>query len=319
MIVQDRTTWNRLFFSVKGSSLSRTWPRIAVVTGVAILVTYLNSWLGYKTYSLTTLPFTLIGVALGVFLGFRNNESYDRFWEGRRLWGQMVNVSRSFTRQIQTLVALPSTTAGRPSVDKSSEVGEFQLGTVGRLIAYVHAFRHHLRNSNVTDELTRYLTADEISRVSLHANRPLAILQLIAEQIQAAYQSGWIHVYHLPILEASLTEMTAIQGGCERIKATPIPFAYTVLIHRIVGVYCFMLPFGIVDSVGLMTPFVVLMIAHAFFGLDAIGDEIEEPFGLDPNDLPLSAITRMIEVNLLQLSGESDVPELLQAEDSILR
>lgn len=123
---------------------------------------------------------------------------------------------------------------------------------------------------------------------------------------------------HLPVLEGSLTEITGVQGGCERIKATPIPASYTVLIHRIVATYAFALPLGIVDTVHLWTPVVVLLIAYAFYGLDAIGDEIEDPFGRDPNDLPLSTLSRMIEVNLRQRLRESDVPELLRPQRGIL-
>ena len=124
---------------------------------------------------------------------------------------------------------------------------------------------------------------------------------------------------HLPVLEASLTEITTVQGACERIKSTPIPGSYTILIHRIVALYCLGLPFGIVSSVGLMTPVVVAIVAYAFYGLDAVGTEIENPFGTDENDLPLSALSRMIEVNLRQRLGESELPELLRPVDGILR
>jgi ion channel-forming bestrophin family protein len=113
---------------------------------------------------------------------------------------------------------------------------------------------------------------------------------------------------HLPVLEASLTALTDIQGGCERIKLTPIPFSYTTLIHRITAVYCYALPFGLVDVVGNYTPVVCGIVAYAFFGLDVVGDEIEMPFGDDPNDLPLRAITRTIEINLRQRLGEDPLP-----------
>src|SRR5690606_37389193 len=102
-----------------------------------------------------------------------------------------------------------------------------------------------------------------------------------------------------------------VQGGCERIKNTPIPWSYTVLMHSIVAVYCFALPFGLVQTTKLLTPIVVALIAYAFLGLDAVGDELEEPFGHDYNDLPLTALSRTIEVNLLQQLGETELPPLL--------
>jgi putative membrane protein len=107
-----------------------------------------------------------------------------------------------------------------------------------------------------------------------------------------------------------MTALTDIQGACERIKGTPIPFSYTTLIHRITAVYCYALPFGLVDQVKIYTPFVCVIVAYAFFGLDVVGDEIEMPFGTDYNDLPLRAISRTIEVNLRQRLGEQDLPPL---------
>jgi putative membrane protein len=123
---------------------------------------------------------------------------------------------------------------------------------------------------------------------------------------------------HLPVLEGSLTTLTDIQGGCERILATPVPFVYNVLMHRIVAGYCLFLPFGLVDTIGWVTPLAVAFIAFAFYGLDSIGEEIEEPFGTDWNDLPLSQLSRMIEVNLRQRAGDKDIPPLMQPVDGVL-
>jgi putative membrane protein len=117
----------------------------------------------------------------------------------------------------------------------------------------------------------------------------------------------------VPVLEASLTTLTDIQGACERIKSTPIPYSYTVLLHRIVAVYCTLLPFGLMDSIKWATPAVVLAISYCFFGLDAIGDELEQPFGVDINDLPLKAISRTIERNLRERLGEKVPPPVAPA------
>jgi len=119
-----------------------------------------------------------------------------------------------------------------------------------------------------------------------------------------ARRKRWIHALHVPVIEGSLTAMTDIQGACERIKSTPIPYSYTVLMHRLVAMYCLLLPFGLQDAAGWATPVVVLCISYALFGLDAIGDEVEQPFGVDPNDLPLSSISRTIEGNLRRRIGE---------------
>lgn len=314
MIVQDKSSWLRMVLDFRGSSLRQTWKRIAGVTLLSIVVTYVYHQAGYpEAYSLTALPFTLIGIALGIFLGFRNNECYDRYWEGRQLWGALVNVSRSFTRQV--LVVVDPSEEGT-----NSEQGPHpaQRELVHRTIAYVHALRHHLRGTSPFVDLSEYLDESELELLRCHRNVPIALLQGTAERVRVLWQRGWLHDLHLPVLETALTEMTTIQGGCERIKSTPIPYAYSVLIHRIVGFYCFFLPFGIVDTVQLMTPVVVLLISHAFFGLDAIGDEIEDPFGTDPHDLPLGAISQTIEINLTQLLGGREVCELPTPTNGIL-
>jgi putative membrane protein len=307
MIVQQKN-WIQLILTIRGSALSSIIWRVLLVTSVAAAVTLLH--LEYEVFevSMTPLPFTLIGLALSIFLGFRNNTSYDRFWEGRKLWGRMVNVSRSLTRQLLTLVNSPSTA----DESERKETSATQHELVYHVMGYVHAFRQHLRNQWQPNELEPFFSASELESLEIEKNRPVAILQLIGNKLQTLYQKGHIHAYHLPVLEQSLTEMTTVQGACERIKSTPIPFSYTVLIHRIVAFYCFALPFGIADKVGLLTPLVVAFVSYAFFGLDAIGDEIEEPFGLHTNDLPLSALSTMIEVNLRQRLGETELPALHQ-------
>lgn len=316
MIVQDRPSWIRLIFAVKGSGLNVTAPRIAVVTAFAIVITVVDALLKdrlkLEAFQLTSTPFSLIGVALGIFLSFRNSAAYDRFWEGRKLWGSLVNVSRSFTRQTLTLVVLP------PGNEQHSDLVEFRRDVVYRLIAYVNSLRHFLRGTDPLPELEGLLPKSEIALLRSQKNMPLAQVQALGRRVQWAWRQGWISDYHLPLLDASLTEITAIQGACERIRNTPIPFAYTVFIHRVVAAYCFFLPLGIVGDIHYMTPLVVLLISYAFFGLDELGDEIEEPFGVDLNDLPLHALCRGIEINLRQLLDEPDVPEFLQPEKGVL-
>ncbi len=140
----------------------------------------------------------------------------------------------------------------------------------------------------------------------------------MALKIKGAFDKGYVHPMHLPTLEQTLVALTDIHGACERIKSTPIPFSYTTLIHRIVAVYCYTLPFGLVNEVGFLTPVAALVLSYAFFGLDIVGDEIEQPFGYDPNDLPLTSISKMIEINLRQRLGESPLPAPIKPVDEVL-
>lgn len=286
------------------------WRRLLAVFVVACVTTWAHESYDVLSDVDTTLaPFSLIGVALGIFLGFRNNASYDRFWEGRKLWGQIVNASRTITRQILVFVG---------PVEGGEEEREHHRAAVYRVIAYVHLLRHHLRREDDFTEVEGLLSERELEALRVEHNRPVALLQMMGLQFRKDWERGWIDSFHLPVLEGSLTELTGVQGGCERIKNTPIPYSYSLLLHRIVGIYCFMLPFGLVVDVGMVTPLVVLFVSYAFLGLDAIGGEIEDPFGYDPNDLPLSQLTRMIEVNLRQRLGETDLPDYHQPVDNLL-
>jgi putative membrane protein len=121
-------------------------------------------------------------------------------------------------------------------------------------------------------------------------------------------RAGRVDSILMAAFDSTLTRMTGTAAACERIKGTPIPFSYTLLLHRTAYLYCFLLPFGLVDSVGALTPLVVAIVAYTFFGLDALGDEIEEPFGTSPNDLPLDALCRTIEIDLRESLGDTDIP-----------
>jgi putative membrane protein len=225
-----------------------------------------------------------------------------------------VNTSRTFARQAVTLIAPPHDAS--PAV--RAEVEELERDLVHRAIAFVHTMRHSLRDEDLGEEVRQLLPPSEVEALKAESNKPSAVSFGIAMRIKGAFDRGFIHPMHLPTLEATLVALTDIHGGCERIKSTPIPFSYTTLIHRIVAVYCYCLPFGLVTEVGILTPVASLVVSYAFFGLDIVGDEIEQPFGYDPNDLPLSAISRMIEINLRQRLGEKDLPAPLKPIDEVL-
>lgn len=296
-----------------GFALPHIWTRVIITTLISIGVTVLYREVPAIHFNLTPIPFTLIGLPLGIFLGFRNNTAYDRFWEGRKLWGALVNTSRSFTRQVLTLLEFQE-----DATDRDPDALEaFEREIVRLTIAYVHAFRCHLRDMDPFEEIERVLPAEVAARFRDEPNVPIAMLQHIGDRLVEARRKRWVHPYHVNILEGSLTSLTDIQGACERIRSTPIPFSYTVLMHRIVAVYCVLLPFGLETTMGWATPAVVLAISYAFFGLDAIGDEIEDPFGEDINDLPLHAISRMIEINL-RARIKDEGPEPLRPTRGIL-
>lgn len=313
MWVEDQQrSWIRLVLS-GGRALPHIWLRTLSVTAVSVVATLLYQEVPAFHYSLTSMPFTVVGLALGIFLGFRNTASYDRFWEGRKLWGQLVNTSRNLTRQILTLM-VPAETDGE---SERAALRALQTRCVHAIIAYAHAFRRVLRKEDPIERIAELLPAEAVERLRPEENVPCGITQLLGEWFAEARARGWVHPMHVPQLEGSLVVITDVQGGCERIQSTPIPFSYTVLLHRIVAVYCICLPFGIDEAVGWARPLVVMVVSYAFFGLDQIGEEIEDPFGRDTHDLSLAAISRTIERNLRRRLGEP-VPPPLQPRDNVL-
>jgi putative membrane protein len=290
-----------------------------VVTITAVVLTYIEVEFDFFHLELTIVPFSLVGLALSIFLGFRNNASYDRFWEGRKLWGSLVNNARTLAREHELLIGIvPARDGGDPVAATPDEIRAIRTGLTYTLMGYVHALRLHLRGQQQLDELAPFLSAELLARLETSQNRPATILEDMSRRYRALWERGLIHVMHLPRLEHLLETNTDVQGGCERILKTPVPFAFTVLLHRIVAVYCFMLPFGLVKSLGMVTPAVVAFVAYAFMGLDALGDSLEEPFGFDDGDLPLTQLSRMIEINLRQTLGETDLPAQIVAQNDVL-
>ena len=311
MIVLERPHGARLFFVLRGSVLPRIAAAIASCTAVAIVVTITHGFFFQWKVTLTTVPFSLIGLALAIFLGFRNNAAYDRFWEARKLWGDLVHRSRSFARQLQSLLDFEE-----PA--KATDSDDLRQVLILRTIALAHALRHQLRDSDANEDMKRLLPPDEVEGFAASRLGTDYLLRRMGRDLGTCVRSGKLDARLAAEMDAALSAMTAAATGCERIKNTPIPFAYTLLLHRTASLYCFLLPFGLVDLIGFMTPFVVAIVAYTFFGLDALGDEIEEPFGLAPHHLPLNAICRTIEINLLEALGVRDLPKPLLPVDSRL-
>ena len=288
MIVRPRPHWLRMLFVLRGSVLPAIAPQLLAATGFAILVTLLHGQLFEWKIPLNFVPFSLIGLTLAIFLGFRNSTSYARYWEARTLWGALLNETRSLARQGLTLADAP---AHAPAL-------------VARLAAFVHALRHQLRGSDPTADLARLLPPEACERLAQARYKPAVLLLMAGEWIRDRRVEGTLEPALVPAMELPLGRLSEALGGCERIAGTPIPFTYAVLIHRTIYFYCVLLPFGLVDSIGPMTPVIVAFVAYTFFALEALGAELEEPFGNAPNDLALDAMSRMIENTLREMLGE---------------
>ena len=262
----------------------------------------------------TTIPFTLIGLPLAIFLGFRNNTAYSRYWEGRRLWGEILILARTLARQSQSLIA-----ADHP-VDPRQRACDVRVRLVHRVVAFAHTLRAQLRGLNQDTAAEHWLPPAEWQKLQQLplALRSDAIVQAMGRDLGECIAQKRIDPCLAASIDRTLTGLTSAGASCERIRNTPIPFSYSLLLHRTAHMYCFLLPFGLVDVTSFMTPFVVAIVAYTFYGLDALGDELEEPFGVESNDLALDSICRGIEISLGHSLGDPQIPEPLKPVDYLL-
>lgn len=299
----SRSPW-RMLFTLRGSIVPVIWKRVLAMMVLAAGVVLLAHDLPHASLALSAAPLTLIGLTLAIFLGFRNSIAYERWWEARTMWGELLIVVRNLARQTQSLlldVPLPQ-----------------RRVLVHRLVAFAHALRHLLRGTEPTADLAKWLPAEEAAALAASPNPPNALLGLIGTHYAAQQRAGQLDSILLASIDAQITRMSYVLGGCERIRSTPIPFAYILLLHRTVYVYCLLLPFCLVDSVGWLTPLMVGILSYTFFGLDALGEQIEDPFDRLPNDLALDTLCRGMEISLTELLGDSELPTPLSATDSVL-
>ncbi|MBJ2126767.1 MULTISPECIES: bestrophin family protein [Flavobacterium] len=294
MIIKKKDNWFKMLFEWKGSVLPQLLPRLFLLFLFSFLIVYYKSFLLEYNLHINPAIFTLFGIALAIFLGFRNNVSYDRFWEGRKLWGALLNDTRSLARQSITLLN---------TKENKLESQKF----INLLIAFVYALKHQLRNTNSTEDFNRLLPSDFKEQLKDVHFKPIIILRELGLWVKKAKEEGKIDGMAQLAFEENLNKLSDIVGGCERIASTPIPYTYSVLLHRTVYIYCFILPFGFVETLGWITPFAIVFIAYTFVALEAIADELEEPFGVQPNDLALDAMSLMIENTLLELNDQKTI------------
>jgi putative membrane protein len=297
MIVRPRPTLSQLFFITRGSIVPRVAPQIIgfALYAAAIVAAEKAFDLHLGSYGLA--PFTLLGVTLSVYLVFRNNAAYDRWWEARKLWGQLVFDIRNFSR---AAIALVPADCG--------QVRPLLMQAAG----FCHLLRGRLRNIDASPEARKFIEAD-IGSVLASSNKPDAVIRMMGRRIGALKSAGSIGPIDFRVLDERLSSLAAVQGGCERIAGTPLPFAYTLLLHRSAYLFCFLLPFGLAGSAGWYTLLFTAFITYSFFGLDALSEELEDPFGVAPNDLPLDSLCRVCEISVFEALGETP-PELLAAD-----
>ena len=288
MIVRPRPHWIRLLLVRRGSLVHRIYGQQLFVFLLSCAVVLAHGQLFLWKVPLNASPFSLMGVSFAIFLGFRINASYDRFWEARKHWGSVLVDARNLTRQALTAIA------------PQRDVRPFVLGLIG----FASSMRNQLRGQPTTAHTEDLLPEALRTRMADARSAPTLVLIWLGEWLRDCRQAQQLEPVMAHRMEGTLDKLSLALGCCERIANTPLPFAYSVILHRSVYLYCVLLPFGLVDSIGLMTPLVVSFVSYTFFALEALSDEIENPFGLEPNDLALDAMVSGINASLREMLGE---------------
>ncbi|WP_436893206.1 bestrophin family protein [Siccibacter turicensis] len=292
MIVRPQQHWLALIFVWHGSVLPKIFTRLFLNFLLSVAVILVLPWYASLGIKLTVAPFSILGVAIAIFLGFRNNACYARYVEARLLWGQLMIAARSLLREVKN--TLPD----------DSAIGEF----VRLQIAFAHCLRMTLRRQSVEATLSRYLTPADLATVVQSSSPANRILLLMGNWLAVRRREGQLSDILFHSLNNRLNDMSVVLAGCERIANTPVPFAYTLILHRTVYLFCILLPFALVVDLHYMTPFISVLVSYTFIALDALAEELEDPFGTENNDLPLDAICNAMEIDLLQMNDETDVP-----------
>jgi len=250
-----------------------------------------------------SLPLTLFGSALALFLGFRDNSAYQRWWEGRVLWGAMINASRSLARTARNF--LPE------------EAVDLKRTIVLRQIAYVHALRCQLRRQPHDVEVLRFLSKGEAEPALARANSANGLIDGTGRRVADAVKRGWLDTIQQSAFERILVDIANAQGGMERLKNTPLPNQYRFFPTLFTHLFCVLLPIGLVETLGFATPLGSTMAGLMFLAVLQIGDDLVDPFANTIHDVPLSAMCRTIEIDLLQAIGD-EAPEPLKPVKGVL-
>jgi putative membrane protein len=280
--------WFRVALRFKGSIIPAILPRVILCSGFGFLVSIFHKF-GFSV-SWPVLSGVVPSIVLGLLLVFRTNTAYERFWEGRKAWGMLVNTVRNLARQLWGAIA-----------ENSSQDRQDKIETLRLLVAFAVATKLHLRGEKINHELAALMSENRYQILQTMNHPPLEIAFWIGDYLQEQHERKCLNTYQLSAMLKLLDTMVDVLGICERILKTPIPLAYSIHLKQLLLIYCLSLPFPMVNDLHWLTGIVVGLISFAVFGIEEIGIEIENPFGYDNNDLPLDTICATMQRNIEDL------------------
>ena len=268
--------------------VAEVWKPLVILFIWDVIVTVSYYALQFKAPSL---PLTLFGTVLALLIGFRDNSAYQRWWEGRVLWGAMINASRSLSREARNFLPV-------------DEAHDLRRTIVIRQIAYVNALRCQLRRQPVDEQVLKFLSRGEAEPALTRSNIANGLLDGTGRRIDDARRRGWIDTIQQTRMEATMVDIANAQGGMERIKNTPLPNQYRFFPTLFTHIFCILLPIGLVETLGYATPLGSTLAGLMFLAVLQIGDDLVDPFANTVHDVPLTAMCRTIEIDLLQSIGD---------------
>lgn len=288
MINYNPKSWVTLIFAFHRSDTFRMlWKEIIYIGLFTSALAYVDITYFPKTEVLDKLisVYSLIGFVISLLLVFRTNTAYDRWWEGRRKWGEMVNDSRNLSIKLSAVL-------------KDEEDRSYFKRMVPN---FVFAAKEHLRNGVLFEELE--LTAEELEVLMQKNHVPLAISELLYKKLVELKKSGKISEEEYITFDKNINSFMDAVGACERIKNTPIPFSYSLFIKKFIFIYVTTLPLAFVNQFGYFSALIATFVFYVLVSMEVLAEEIEDPFGSDDNDLPTDTICERIRANVQEVLG----------------
>ncbi len=286
MIKYNPKIWFKHIISFNHSdTINKLWKELIALGIFTLGIAYIEIKYIGNTEKLSELMqvYSLIGFVLSLLLVFRTNTAYDRWWEGRKKWGELVNNSRNLAIKISALTDDPEIRA-----------------YFKRMISnYVFAMKEHLREGVKLEELD--LTEEEKKELSQFDHKPNYIAQKMYAKLHAMKQSGKLTEENYIVIDVNLKTFSDIIGACERIKNTPIPYSYSMFLKKFIFIYVTTLPLAFVNTFGYYSSLVSIFVFYVLVSMEILAEEIEDPFGIDDNDLPTDDLCHKIKSNVSEV------------------
>jgi ion channel-forming bestrophin family protein len=287
-MTDEKRPWFKTALQFRGSVIPSILPRVFLCGGFGMLISLLHFL--KLPVSLPILSSIVPSIVLGLLLVFRTNTAYERFWEGRKFWGSVVNNVRNLARQIWVAID-----------EKDQDDFIAKKSALRLLVAFAVAMKLHLRQESVNSALEPLMSPLQYQKLKSMNNPPIEVAFWIGDYLNKQYDRNCVDVYQLTAMNQLLNSLIDCLGGCERILRTPIPLAYAIHLKQLLLLYSLALPFQMVKDLSWGTGPVVALISFTLFGIEEIGLEIENPFGHDTNDLPLDNICATMHRNIEDL------------------